>query len=156
MLEKITKSDRTRQWTGNIPVEYIYTAGVAGEAFLRRLKDRGHLLTSRCPQCQLRYLPARLYCERCLAETEEYEEIEPRGRVHAFTAAHLDLEGQALNPPHLYAFVSFPSVGGGMVHRLGEVDPESVSIGMAVEAVLLPKEDRAGSINDIAYFRPCE
>jgi uncharacterized OB-fold protein len=37
---------------------------------------------------------------------------------------------------------------------LGEVAPDDVRIGMEVEAVWKPLEDRTGSILDIAYFRP--
>jgi len=42
----------------------------------------------------------------------------------------------------------------GLVHRLGEVEPEEVEIGMPVEIVLKPKEERIGSILDIKYFKP--
>ena len=156
MLEKITNPARSRQWAGSIPVEYVYTPGVAGEAFLRVLKDRGRLLTSRCRECDITYLPARLYCERCLEETEDYQEVEPRGVVHAYTGAHRDLDGEPLHPPQYYAFIRMPHTNGGMVHRLGKVKPDEVFIGLEVEAVLLPPEQRTGSINDIAYFQPVE
>jgi uncharacterized OB-fold protein len=43
---------------------------------------------------------------------------------------------------------------GGFLHKLGEVDPDDVRIGMAVEAVWKPLAERTGSILDIAYFRP--
>ena len=43
---------------------------------------------------------------------------------------------------------------GGFLHKLGEVAPDDVAIGMAVEAVWRPLEERTGSILDIAYFRP--
>jgi uncharacterized OB-fold protein len=42
------------------------------------------------------------------------------------------------------------------MHLLGEVAPDDVSIGMAVEAVWMPEEERRGSILDIRYFRPRE
>ena len=43
---------------------------------------------------------------------------------------------------------------GGFLHKLDEVAPDDVTIGMAVEAVWKPVEERTGSILDIAYFRP--
>jgi hypothetical protein len=43
---------------------------------------------------------------------------------------------------------------GGLVHRLGEVAPDELEIGMRVEAVFKPRAEREGSINDIRYFRP--
>jgi uncharacterized OB-fold protein len=45
---------------------------------------------------------------------------------------------------------------GGFLHTLGEVRPDDVRIGMAVEAVWRPAADRTGSILDIAYFRPVD
>ena len=41
-----------------------------------------------------------------------------------------------------------------MRDKLGEVAPDDVAIGMAVEAVWRPLDERIGSILDIAYFRP--
>jgi uncharacterized OB-fold protein len=43
---------------------------------------------------------------------------------------------------------------GGFLHKLGEVEPGDVRIGMEVEAVWNDPAERTGSILDIAYFRP--
>jgi len=43
---------------------------------------------------------------------------------------------------------------GGLVHKIGETSPKDVKIGMEVEAVFKPREEREGSINDIKYFKP--
>jgi len=40
------------------------------------------------------------------------------------------------------------------MHRLGEVDPKEVKIGMRVQAVWKPAEERVGAITDINYFKP--
>jgi uncharacterized OB-fold protein len=40
------------------------------------------------------------------------------------------------------------------MHLLGEVDPQQVEIGMKVQAVWKPAEEREGSILDIKYFKP--
>jgi hypothetical protein len=45
---------------------------------------------------------------------------------------------------------------GGFLHKLGDVRPEDVRIGLRVEAVWRPAEERTGSILDIAYFRPAD
>jgi uncharacterized OB-fold protein len=42
----------------------------------------------------------------------------------------------------------------GIMHLLGEVDPKAVEIGMKVQAVWKPAEEREGSILDIKYFKP--
>ena len=51
--------------------------------------------------------------------------------------------------------MAFISLGdGGLVHRLDEVEPVEIEIGMPVEAVFKPQAERQGSILDILYFRP--
>jgi hypothetical protein len=42
----------------------------------------------------------------------------------------------------------------GFMHKLGEVDPQRIEVGMEVEAVWKPDGEREGSILDIRYFRP--
>jgi uncharacterized OB-fold protein len=44
----------------------------------------------------------------------------------------------------------------GILHLLEEVEPDPVKIhiGMKVQAVWKPKEERQGAITDIKYFRP--
>jgi hypothetical protein len=44
----------------------------------------------------------------------------------------------------------------GIMHLLGEVDPQEVHIGMRVQAVWKSPEDREGAITDIKYFRPLD
>ena len=42
----------------------------------------------------------------------------------------------------------------GIMHVLGEVDPQEVKIGMRVKAVWKPPKERSGAITDIKYFKP--
>ena len=48
------------------------------------------------------------------------------------------------------------SKGMGIMHLLGEVDPDEVKMGMKVKAVWKPAEEREGAITDILYFKPVE
>jgi len=45
---------------------------------------------------------------------------------------------------------------GGLMHLLGEVEPDKVHIGMKVKAVWKAPEEREGSVTDILYFKPIE
>jgi uncharacterized OB-fold protein len=42
------------------------------------------------------------------------------------------------------------------MHKLGEIEPADVTIGMRVKAVWKPADQREGSITDIMYFKPLE
>ena len=141
-------------WRGRIPVNYVYTTGRAGEKFFQAI-SKGEFVATKCPSCGVVYLPPRIYCERCFARLEDnYVKVPPRGRVHTFTVCHKKMDGSKSDEPVVIAMVQIDDTNGGLVHCLGEVKPEDVSIGIQVEAVFKPKKQRKGSILDIDYFKP--
>lgn len=75
-----------------------------------------------------------------------------RGEVHTFTLLYENYDGTTRDEPELVAFVKIGD--GGIVHRLGGVDPDQIEIGMQVEAVFKPQDEREGSILDISHFKP--
>ena len=137
-----------------MPTQGRYTAGIAGERFFREIQENGRFLGSICTSCGITYVPPRLYCERCFAHLEEWVEVPTTGRVYTFTVVHLDLNGDQLPEPRIMAFVQLEGTDGGLVHFLGEIEPNQVCVGTLVEAVFKDKTERKGSILDIAYFRP--
>lgn len=154
MKERVGKLEETRTWRGSLPVEHVYTFGLAGEDFFRALKDRKKIYGSRCPSCRSLYLPPKLYCERCFVEMPKgnWEEIKGPGEVASFTILHRDANGAPLENPVPIAFIAFPGVLGGIIHRLGEVPLAEISIGMRVHPVF--EDRRKGGVHDIRYFAP--
>jgi len=153
-LDKISDPREIKHWPGHMETDYVYTHGVAGERFFREIKEKGRIMGTKCKRCDVVYVPARMYCERCFETLEEWVDVGKRGIVHAFTVAHIDMDGCRLKEPVVYAVIKMDGAEGGLVHKLSEVDPNEVEIGMTVEAVFKPKAQREGSINDIRYFRP--
>ncbi len=133
---------------GDFPVYFRYTAGIAGEKFLREIKDNGRLVAARCAKCNLNYLPPRIYCERCMSKLDEYLQVENIGTVDTFTTCHQDADGNELSEPVTVALVRFPSAHGGIVHKT----KGQVSIGDKVRLVFKDKANRSGSVLDIEYF----
>jgi uncharacterized OB-fold protein len=154
LIERITDVRDAKVWYDNIPIESQYTVGIAGEKFFRELKDQGVIMGTVCPNCNLTYLPPVMYCERCFAELEEWVDVGLKGTVYTYTVLGVSLDGDPLEKPEILALVKMEGVHGGLVHRLGEVEPDEVEIGMAVEAVLKPARQRRGSILDIEFFKP--
>lgn len=154
MLEKKIINQDFIRWSGNIPVSYVYTAGLAGERFFRELRDKERLIGTACSKCRTVYLPPRLYCERCFKELQKWKAIPKKGMVHTYTQSYLDLDGNQLPIPVTVAFITFKGVSGGLIHKLDEVHPEELKIGLKVTPVFEDKKTRAGSILDIKYFRP--
>ena len=154
ILGKLDKLHDVIAWPGEIPITSRYTAGIAGERFFREIKDNGRILGTRCDNCDLSYVPATMFCERCFAELDEWIEVPSRGEVFTYTVLYRDLDDQPLDSPVILAYVKLAGADGGLVHYIGETEKNLVHIGMEVEAVFKPVAERAGSILDIAYFRP--
>jgi len=137
---------------GEFPVEYKYTAGLGPERFLRAIQANGILLGSRCPDCDLSYIPTRLFCERCFAELRETVEIPGPGKVLSFTIIHHGKDMVVLEKPMTLALIGFDGAVGCLVHILeSAVAPK---IGMRVRPEYLPASSRTGSIMDIRCFVP--
>lgn len=136
---------------GELSVAFRYTPGVGNTAFFEALRDRGVFLGSRCDRCEVTYLPARVFCERCLAELEPSVECGPEGELVSWTVARVDVDDRPLDPPAVLGLVRLEGADTVLLHRLVgfEGDPE---IGSSVRAVLSPA--REGSILDVDGFAP--
>jgi uncharacterized OB-fold protein len=154
ILEKIVKSEDAKHWPDSIPLEFHYTAGVAGEEFLRELKDNGRLIASKCPKCRNSYVPARMYCATCFVETKDRHNITSQGVVYSFAVVDRDRSGNRLQKPAVVALVKFEGVKGGIVHLLNVKSPKEASIGMRVAPLLKEQGERTGSLLDILGFSP--
>jgi uncharacterized OB-fold protein len=154
ILEKIVKSEDAKHWADSIPLEFHYTAGVAGEEFLRELKDNGRLIASKCPKCKNSYVPARMYCATCFVETKDRHNITSQGVVYSFAVVDRDRSGNKLQKPAVVALVKFEGVKGGIVHLLNVKSPKDASIGMKVAPVLREQGERTGALSDILGFKP--
>lgn len=139
-------------WRGDLPVTSRYTLGLAGERFYRAIMDEGKIYGTKCQNCERTYVPATLFCERCMLELDNWVDVGITGEVHTFTFLFEDLDGNRKESPEIIAFIRLGD--GGLVHRLGEIDKDEVKIGLEVEAVFKAKDEREGSIKDISHFRP--
>ena len=154
LTERVTRNIDLKAWHGEFPVEFLYTAGIAGERFFRELKDSGRIMGTRCEKCDAVYVPPKIYCERCFEGLEEWVDAGLTGIVHTFTVAHIDVDGKRLKKPVVIGLIKFGNSTGGLVHIISGIKPADVAIGMPVRAALKPKKSREGSIHDIQNFVP--
>ena len=136
-----------------VDARYEWDAGVAISRYLDGLED-GRILGRECRSCERVLVPPRMFCERCFRNTDGWVEVEATGIVQTFSICNIRWDMQPLEEPELPAVIAIDGSDGGFLHKLGEVAPDDIRIGMAVEAVWKPEEEREGSILDIAYFRP--
>jgi uncharacterized protein len=154
ILEKITQPSEARHWTDSIPLEYHYTAGVAGEEFRRELRETGRLLSSKCAECKTTYVPARMFCPSCFIGIKENGPLEKPGYVYSQTTVNHNRAGEPIREPLTIVLVKFEGVKGGIVHRLQVDEPSNVSFGTKVVPILKDRRERTGALTDIIAFKP--
>jgi hypothetical protein len=149
----------TTEWRGKI--QYTWDAGVAIGQFLDGLKA-GKLLGRKCQQCQRVVIPPRMFCEICFRRSDEWVTLKDTGRINTFSVSYVNWDASRRTTPQVPAVIEIDgaSPGMGILHMLGEVGESleqvlaSVQVGMPVQAVWKPAEQREGQITDVLYFRP--
>ena len=148
----------THSWDPNF--EYAWDNGPALNRYLAEFKN-GRIVGKRCRKCQRILLPHRMFCELCWVPTAEWVYLPSRGTVNTFCISHVDWKAGRLDiaggvRPFTPAVIEIEGAGkdNAILHMLEEIDPKDIKIGMAVEAVWKPAEERTGSVTDIRYFKP--
>jgi uncharacterized OB-fold protein len=137
---------------GKIYIPNTYTAGAVGSRFLIELRDNRKIMGTKCPACDLVYVPARSVCKYCFAQLDQWVEVSDTGTLQTYTVAGQRNGVQPVDPPIIYGIIQLDGASTSLVHMLSEVDFEKLVIGMRVKAVF--SEKRVGSILDIKYFKP--
>jgi hypothetical protein len=134
-------------------LEYRFTAGAAQSRFLRHLVE-GKILGQRCPQCGKVYVSPRGACAADGVATKEEVAVADRGTVTTFCVVNVPFYGQKIKIPYVSATILLDGADIGLMHLLQEVEADQVHMGMRVEAVWAPPEERLPTLESIRYFRP--
>lgn len=138
-----------------VRAEYEWDTGIAMSHYLAGLQE-GKILARTCFECRRILVPPRMFCEQCFRPTDEWVEVKSTGVVNTFSICYVTWDMRPLKIPELPAVIEIDgaSKGIGIMHKLGNVDPGDVYIGMKVRAVWKKPEEREGSILDIRYWEP--
>lgn len=146
--EKITSEASVRTWTDHIPLQWKYTAGVAGDRFLRLLMQE-KLQASYCKSCDKLYLPPKIFCKDCFGQLDEWKDVpEESGTIYSFTSVSQKGKGA----PRTIVLVKFEGVEGGILGKFKAAKDEKPRIGMKVKPTFKPRNSRIGDLSDIEYF----
>jgi len=134
---------------------FAWDTGIAIGSYLAALKE-GYLLGAMCSHCRKTVIPPRVVCELCFRPMEKYVSLSNTGTVNTFSLCYVTWDVQRIKIPEIPAVIEIDGASPlhGIMHKLGEIDPNSVHIGMRVQAVWKPPEQRQGAITDILYFKP--
>lgn len=141
-------------------LKYAWDDGVAIGRYLKELKA-GKIIARKCNKCSRIMIPPRMFCELCWCPTDEWVYCKDTGTVNTFSICNVNWDASRIpegQPRHLPAVIHIDgaSYHMGILHRLGDVDPKDIKIGMRVKAVWKKPEDREGAITDIMHWKPMD
>ncbi len=157
LSEKDFESGKVLSIRDEMKGQYAWDTGIGIGAYLAGLKE-GLILGSRCDRCRRTVVPPRTVCEWCFRPMSSYVPLQDTGTVNTFSLCYVAWDVQRIDPPELPAVIEIDGASPthGIMHKLGEVDPQAIRIGMRVQAVWKPAQEREGAITDIRYFKPIE
>ncbi|MFH1758461.1 MAG: Zn-ribbon domain-containing OB-fold protein [Pseudomonadota bacterium] len=136
----------------DLKVPYRYSMGAITSKFFIEIRDHKKILGIKCPQCHVVFVPPRSTCGRCFSLLKEWVAVSDRGTLQTYTVVHYPTPVQPAPAPLIYGIIKLDGADTGLAHLISETDYERLSIGMRVQAVF--KEERAGNMLDIQYFKP--
>ena len=148
--------ENTVELTIPMDAEFHWSVGSYMERFFAGLGEH-KLLGIRCPGCGRVFVPPRMICERCFAETEEWVEVGPAAVAVSFTVAGVEVDPKSgglrdLEEPAILALIKPDGADSAFVHRVLEAGPGDMREGMALEPVWSPQP--AGDLSGLLGFRP--
>lgn len=164
LSEKDFKDGKVLYVHDELKADYAWDTGIGIGTYLAGLK-RGVILGSYCASCRKTVVPPRTVCEYCFRPMDEYVPLKDTGTVNTFSLCYVTWDVKRIKDPELPAVIALDGASqlsdtsvimGGIMHKLGEVDPKEVKIGMRVQAVWKKANQREGAITDILYFKPIE
>jgi uncharacterized OB-fold protein len=89
---------------------------------------------------------------------DDFIPLQDTGTVNTYSLCYVTWDVKRIKDPEIPAVIEIDGASPlhGIMHMLGEVEPEKIHIGMRVKAVWKPPKEREGSITDILYFKPIE
>ncbi len=137
--------------------KFGWDTGVAIGKYLEGLKN-GVIFGAYCATCRKTLVPPRSVCEWCFRPITRFLPLKDTGTVNTFSLCYVTWDVKRIKDPEIPAVIEIDGASPhhGILHKLGDVSPDEVKIGMRVKAVWKPVEDRSGAITDIEYFKPIE
>jgi uncharacterized OB-fold protein len=153
--EKQTDPSTPMHWPGDMQADYFYPNGIAGDKLFKHIMKNDSFLACKCPTCNKKYFPPRLYCEDCFCEISEKDwfEVSNSGTIKLHTTATIDTYGNKLDKPRVIALINIDDTDGLLLGIINTDNIEKDIIGNKIEAVFKPKNEREGTLKDILYFK---
>ena len=138
---------------GKLALPYTYFAGKLGSRFITTIRDQKKIMGVKCPACNRVYIPPRQTCERDMTDLRDaWVDLKNTGEVVNFTVVRYNDRHLPRKAPFVLAMIKLDGADTPFAHILEGIEPDSVKIGMRVEAVFA--KQTTNTILDIDHFQP--
>ena len=138
----------------HIALDYVMRVSPLSLRFGEQLRA-GRIVGHRCPSCGLVYVPTRAFCPMCTVAMGERDELDLAqvGTVTSFTVlTPIQYHGQKEREDYALASILIDGADGTVgQQRLLDVALDAIRMGMRVEAVWTPEEERVESADSRGY-----
>jgi len=138
----------------HIALDYAVRVSPLSVRFGEQLRAR-RIVGHKCPSCGLVYVPTRTFCPMCTVAMGEQDELELAqvGTVTSFTVlTPIQYHGQKERNEYALASILIDGADGTVgQQRLADVALDEIRMGMRVEAVWTPEDERVESADSRGY-----
>ena len=129
-----------------VSLEYKFRANPIFLEYGEALHE-GRITGHRCPECGLVYVPPTGFCALCVVPTNARDhvvQVQDRGIITSFTVVNpIQYRGQKEREVYAEASLLLDGASGTLgQQRIAEIAPAEVRMGMRVEAVWAPADER--------------
>ena len=138
-----------------VRVTYDFSPGIAASRYLKRLKKK-QIFGQRCPATGKVYVPPRGASPTHGVPTEEEVELSDKGTVVTYSIIRVPSENIHLELPYVAGNILLDGADIPLISLVADCDPETVHIGMRVQAVWVDDDQLGYEATNIKYFRPID
>jgi uncharacterized protein len=134
---------------------YTYFAGESASRFFHELRENRRIMGTRCTKCKKLLVPARAYCDACMAPTDEWVEVGPEGTLETFTIITTAFPGLP-KPPIVMAYVTLDGADTALINLVHGLDLSDIEAA-AQKLNALPRvrvefvDEPKGRITDFSF-----
>ena len=114
---------------GKWDFNYTYFAGESASRFFHELKNR-RIMGTRCEKCSRLLVPARAFCDACMARTDEWVEVGSEGTLETFTIITAAFPGLP-KPPIVMAYVTLDGADTSLINLVNGLDLSDINAAAA-------------------------
>jgi uncharacterized OB-fold protein len=152
-------TDEPLRLTQQITLRYRFAAGRHATPFFRALRAESRVLASVDAAGNV-LLPPRPVSGLTNSETTGWAEVGPTATLSGYTVVYIPfidpMTGARRPVPYGFGLVRFDGASTNVYHLIDETDPARLRVGLPLEPVFAPIEERRGDLADIRHFRARE